>query len=690
MAPKIKSETSFASKSLTIPETTNYVGVPPENDAGPQYQCFVHFLTTSYLHGALFKSPTLYKDILETFWRTAICETMALEDKTTKIMVSCQIGDKHLSFDANNINIALDLPTDKFDEDPTDQEISDFLDFINYNDTINLGTLNRKHVRREWSFLFDALQKVFSCRKSGWDHLSHVTMKLAISLAYNKKLNVGSIIIKELAGRLGKSIRGRGTDIFYARFIQCILNSLDDKLHEESCIVTSNLAYPKSMSKVIFASLDSKNNVDVKLNITPYMSNLFKTYPLAKPKLQRLSWNEEAKTVGEQTQSNPSPSSPSKDQSANTSLDVRKPTTSSSQKGDVSKKKKKRNLSVLEENIEIECEEPVSPLTRPKKKKSKTKATSVSSQKDSDLIKEGVDLLLSIASQKVTENENVNVESTQNQEPTLDSGEQQGGPTLSGEHIQIEIPSISQGELPKSISEHTTLSESNISLNRDSHLGDDSTFDQSQSTSVIEPLSSDLLTTQDLKSVGQELHAGAYSNDTNKNMEASPVLTGDSVPYSPISQVELEMPSQANRDGAVTHPISMETASASTAIQMLDSENQPSFPVVSQPQNTSDIINSVIGCISSQRSDSMEVDHPTNVETSIPIIGIPCLSHQTGPSTTPSALVEDSSEKSVDETNSSSNLTAIHQWLQPVQIVNGSISQSVPTQCQMKPWMNYV
>ena len=371
MAPKIKSETSFASKSLTIPETTNYVGVPPENDAGPQYQCFVRFMTTSYLHGALFKSPTLHKDILEAFWRTTICETMALEDKTTKIVVSYKIGDKHLSFDANNINIALDLPTDKFDEDPTDQEISDFLDFINYNDTINLGTLNRKHVRREWSFLFDALQKVFSCRKSGWDHLSHVTVKLAISLAYNKKLNVGSIIIKELTGRLGKSIRGRGTDIFYARFIQCILNSLDNKLHEESCVNTSNLAYPKSMSKVIFGSLDSKNNVDVKLNITPYMSNLFKTYPLAKPKLQRLSWNEEAKTVGAQTQSKPSPSNPSKDQSANTTLDVSKPTASSSQKGDVSKKKKKRNLSVLEENIELESEEPVSPLTRPKKKKSK-------------------------------------------------------------------------------------------------------------------------------------------------------------------------------------------------------------------------------------------------------------------------------------------------------------------------------
>ena len=72
-------------------------------------------------------------------------------------------------------------------------------------------------------------------------------------------------------------------------------------MHEESCVNTSELAYPKSMSKVIFGSLDSKNNIDVKLNITPYMSNLFKTYPLANPKLHTLYWNEEARTVGEQT-----------------------------------------------------------------------------------------------------------------------------------------------------------------------------------------------------------------------------------------------------------------------------------------------------------------------------------------------------------------------------------------------------
>ena len=120
------------------------------------------------------------------------------------------------------------------------------------------------------------------------------------------------------------------------------------------------------------------------------------------------------------------------------------------------------------------------PLLGQRRRNTKTQATSVSSQKDSDLIKEGVDLLLSITSQKVTENTNVNIESAQNQEPTLDSGEQQGGPTLSGEHIQIEIPSISQEEFPNSISKHIISSPSNISLNRDGHFGDVSTVDQSQ------------------------------------------------------------------------------------------------------------------------------------------------------------------------------------------------------------------
>ena len=107
------------------------------------------------------------------------------------------------------------------------------------------------------------------------------------------------MILKELAQRLGKSPRGRDNEIFYPRFIQCILNSLDNNVHDQSCIDKSKLAYPKSMSKVLFGSLDTRNQVDVVLSITPFMSETFSTYPLAQPIYHKISWKEEAMTVEE-------------------------------------------------------------------------------------------------------------------------------------------------------------------------------------------------------------------------------------------------------------------------------------------------------------------------------------------------------------------------------------------------------
>ncbi|KAK1388945.1 hypothetical protein POM88_017123 [Heracleum sosnowskyi] len=231
-----------------------------------------------------------------------------------------------------------------------------------------MGKLTKKHVRREWSFLFDALQKVFLCRKTGWDQISHIAVRLAHSLAYNQEINVGAIIVRELAQRLGKSPRHRGTEIFYPRFLQCILNHLDSHLHELEGIDTTKLAYPKSMSKVLFGTLDTRNQVDVILSVTKHMQNTFKTYTLDQPIYHELSWKGNAK-ADEATESNPSLPNPSNDPPANSTIVIRDPSAPVSQKIGVTKKKtKKRPLAIINESVEIGCEESESQLTRPKKK----------------------------------------------------------------------------------------------------------------------------------------------------------------------------------------------------------------------------------------------------------------------------------------------------------------------------------
>ncbi|KAK1404414.1 hypothetical protein POM88_004019 [Heracleum sosnowskyi] len=545
MAPK--SQTASSSIPLTIPKETNLLTIPSEAEANPRYKCFVRFLNTSYLRQALTLNPTLYVDVLEGFWRTALVSTMAREDGTSFQEVSCSIGGKHFQFGEREINEALGFKVEGHDQEATDAQIIEFMTFI---------------------------------QKTGWDHISHIAVKLAYSLANNQEINVGAIILKELTQRLGRTIRGRGNDIFYPRFLQVILNFLDANVHLLEGIDNTKMAYSKSMSKVLFGSLDTRNQVDVILSVTKHMQDTFESYPLDKPIYHELSWTGKAKTEGA-AQPIPSLPIPSSNPTENTTVEDRQPSASISQKVDVTKKKsKKRALAVINDSVEIGSEDPESLLTR-QRKKSKSKPTTESSQQDSD-VEKGVHLLLSMASQQVIGIEKSSLptttctESAQDQELTLDPRSDKADDTQSGEHITVETPPISQGELPKSSLNPTSLSDSSIKISseQESHSNDNLAFDQSQFSHVIEPFSSDMvhdtvLTTQEPHLVGQGMHAGAYPNDTNTNMEDSPVFTGDSVPNSPILR-DVELSSQTNRANVVTHPISMETTLDPTAIPRLE------------------------------------------------------------------------------------------------------------------------
>ena len=154
------------------------------------------------------------------------------------------------------------------------------MEFIHYEADIDLARLNKKHVRREWSFMFDSILKVFAGRKIRWDHISYPAQHLVYSLAYNMPINVERLIIKELVGRLGKTTSKRGNEIFFPRFIQSVLNFQNSKLVKLEGMNAQRIWYSKSMSKILFGTLDAKNTVDVPLRITPHMTEIFEAYPL--------------------------------------------------------------------------------------------------------------------------------------------------------------------------------------------------------------------------------------------------------------------------------------------------------------------------------------------------------------------------------------------------------------------------
>ena len=131
--------------------------------------------------------------------------------------------------------------------------------------------------------MYDTMLKMFVGREIGWDQIIYIAQFLVYSLAHEKPINVGRLIMKELTGRLGNSPKKRGDEIFFPRFIQFFLNYKNAQLIELEEIDTQRIRYSKTMSKVLFGSLDAKNLVDVPLGITPHMRVIFEQYPLAQP-----------------------------------------------------------------------------------------------------------------------------------------------------------------------------------------------------------------------------------------------------------------------------------------------------------------------------------------------------------------------------------------------------------------------
>lgn len=211
------------------------------------------------------------------------------------------------------------------------------MDFIHYSEEkIDWQTQQKKYVMREWSFVFDTLLKVFTCRKIGWDHISYHDQKLAYSLAHGQQINVGKLILKELVTRLGKSPAKRGNEIFIQTFIQFFLNFKNDVLIELPRTNRNKIRYSKSMSKVLFGTLDAKNQVDVPLEVTPHMKSIFEGYPLDQPIYHSLSAERYLKVVEVQNAPNPYA------HLSSAPLVSSEPTTLISQKVGAYKKKKKK------------------------------------------------------------------------------------------------------------------------------------------------------------------------------------------------------------------------------------------------------------------------------------------------------------------------------------------------------------
>ncbi|KAL8116495.1 hypothetical protein AgCh_022855 [Apium graveolens] len=151
---------------------TNYITFTDANQAPDSFKSFVKFLSETYFPGALTSNPVLYLDILSDFWNTAVVRTVVHENQAIFLVVNCSIQRQGVEFHESDVNKALEIPTDNLVEVPTQEELDEFMDFINYSERINLASLKKKNLRKEWSFLYDFIVRAFTCRKTGYDNIS--------------------------------------------------------------------------------------------------------------------------------------------------------------------------------------------------------------------------------------------------------------------------------------------------------------------------------------------------------------------------------------------------------------------------------------------------------------------------------------------------------------------------------------
>ena len=104
----------------------------------------------------MLEAPMIYCEVVEEIWTTA-------EFNPTDMTISFSLKGKDYCINSDDIQSYFKLPENNAMTPHTDNDVSSMLDSIGYSfDSASLGSIRRKGLRKEWSFLGDAFIKVFS------------------------------------------------------------------------------------------------------------------------------------------------------------------------------------------------------------------------------------------------------------------------------------------------------------------------------------------------------------------------------------------------------------------------------------------------------------------------------------------------------------------------------------------------
>ena len=188
-------------------------------EAPHEFYNLVKFLGQCKLFNAMTEAPVLICELIEEVWTTATYNT---DDK----VLTFNLKGNSYSVNADVLSACLYLPVDTHTASPTKTEIRTMLGELNYDEPeANLGKIVRKNLRKEWSYFFDCLIKVFTGKICKFDAITQVVQKIAYGVIYNHFHKLGETIIGEIGFQLCNT-ESRPKNIYFARFFMLLAKNI--------------------------------------------------------------------------------------------------------------------------------------------------------------------------------------------------------------------------------------------------------------------------------------------------------------------------------------------------------------------------------------------------------------------------------------------------------------------------------
>ncbi|KAL1818287.1 hypothetical protein ACET3Z_013156 [Daucus carota] len=290
---------------------TNYCANLNYEDCSDRFKKWIRFLTQqSLVSTALTADVPIQVQPLFDFYSNAVNSTTLENYKL--------IGDlpnrRRIVITVDDVNRILGFPRNNFQVEPTSAELTQFFQDIHYQGQIFLPRMSKSKLKAEWDVFFDTLAKVFApTTRQNFHNISSMLQIFGFSVAYNRRINFGKILLKEIIRKMG-SVSQRSiheNDKVECHFPRFLMLFLSDKMNnEDRAMYVDSAVVPilRTCTKIQSRLANQKKHENVPLVVTPYMLEQFNVplQPVQVPQpLQQQQYQPELQDDQPQEQSPP-------------------------------------------------------------------------------------------------------------------------------------------------------------------------------------------------------------------------------------------------------------------------------------------------------------------------------------------------------------------------------------------------